>query len=174
MSTVRRLALTLLLGGTIAVSGGGTFATAGITAGSTVPEAPLVADQPGEPLDLGLPPITLASPEMHCAGAFPTFTWEPVPSAASYAVVVLTTDGKPIWAWQGPATTVVFGNHPTPPEEPAGGYQLTMSAKWFVVAYDAQGLPVANSVLRPVAPGDQVDGSSSPDTTDGRPRCGSD
>jgi len=34
----------------------------------------------------------------------------------------------------------------------APGPLLIDDAKWFVVAFDAQGIPIANSVMRPVAP----------------------
>ena len=116
--------------------------------------APAVAstDQPGLPADLGLATVTLNDPGVTDAGARPTFGWEPVAGAAAYSVFVLTDSGEPIWAWQGPATSVVFGGWPATPPPEAPGPLLLGPGTWFVVALDATDAPIATSALRPVAP----------------------
>ena len=116
--------------------------------------APAVAgtEQPGSPADLGVATITLTAPSVAAAGARPTFGWEPVAGAAAYSVFVLTDAGEPIWAWQGPATSVVLGGWPATPPPEAPGPLLLGRGTWFVVALDATDAPIAASELRPVAP----------------------
>ena len=70
---------------------------------------------------------------------------------ATYSLAVITVVDEPLWAWEGAATAVILdaGIGPIPA---APGPLLIDDAKWFVVAFDAQGIPIANSVTRPVAP----------------------
>jgi hypothetical protein len=121
---------------------------------ATTPPPPSVdaaIDQPGELLDLGLAPVTLLAPATTDAGERPTFMWETVEGAASYALAVLTNAGEPLWAWQGAATEIILGGWNSPPPADAFGPLLLGEANWFVVAFDAAGVPIANSVIRPVA-----------------------
>ena len=80
------------------------------------------------------------------------FSWVAVDGAASYALAVVTTEDEPLWAWQGAETEVILGGWSTPPPAEAFGPLLLGDANWFVVAFDAAGQPIANSVIRPVAP----------------------
>ena len=109
-------------------------------------------DQPGEPLGLGLAPVVLRTPDVAAAGDRPAFSWDAVDGAASYMLAVLTAEGEPLWAWSGAETTVILGGWPEPPIAEAPGPLLLGPGTWFVVAFDAAGLPVANSVMRPVSP----------------------
>jgi hypothetical protein len=148
----RGIAATLIVGSVVAVGG---LATEHSTAAknrlaASVEEVSI--DQPGEPLDLGLAPVTLLAPATTGAGERPAFRWEIVEGAATYALAVVTTADEPLWAWQGAATEVILGGWSTPPPAEAFGPLLLGEATWFVVAFDASGLPVANSVIRPVAP----------------------
>jgi hypothetical protein len=113
----------------------------------------VVASVPvNDELDLGLAELTLVAPATSGAGARPAFSWEPVPGAASYALAVLSTDDVPLWAWYGTTTDVILGGWPAQPVVDAPGPLITVPSKWFVVAYDAAGVPIANSDFRPVAP----------------------
>jgi hypothetical protein len=106
-----------------------------------------------EPLDLGLGDVVLVAPATAtAAGARPTFSWEAVPGAASYLLAVLSADDVPLWAWTGTTTEVVLGGWVEPPPLDAPGPLITVPSKWFIVAYDAGGIPVANSDVRPVSP----------------------
>ena len=148
----RGVAATLLVGSVVALGG---LAAESSTAATTPPPASVEADsidQPGEPLDLGLAPVTLLSPATTGAGERPAFTWMAVGGATSYALAVVTTADEPLWAWQGAATEVILGGWSTPPPAEAFGPLLLGEATWFVVAFDAAGVPIANSVIRPVAP----------------------
>jgi hypothetical protein len=109
-------------------------------------------DQPGAPLDLGVASVILVAPATTGAGERPTFSWTAADGAASYALAVVTTGDEPLWAWQGAATEVILGGWSTPPPAEAFGPLLLGEATWFVVAFDAEGRPIANSVIRPVAP----------------------
>jgi hypothetical protein len=146
----RHVAAAIVAGG--ALAGGGLAVESSTVATSPPPsvaEAPI--DQPGEPLDLGLAPVTLLAPATTGAGERPAFRWDPVDGATSYAVAVITAN-EPLWAWQGTTTEVILGGWGTPPPAEAFGPLLLGDADWFVVAFDAGGRPIANSVIRPVAP----------------------
>jgi hypothetical protein len=106
----------------------------------------------GLTLELGLADVALVAPAITGAGTRPTFSWEPVPGAASYTLAVLSTDDVPLWAWYGTATEVILGGWPALPVPAAPGPLITVPSKWFVVAYDAAGVPIANSDFRLVAP----------------------
>jgi hypothetical protein len=106
----------------------------------------------GLALELGLGDITLVAPATTGAGTRPAFVWEPVPGAESYTLAVLSTDDVPLWAWYGNVTEVILGGWPELPVPAAPGPRITVPSKWFVVAYDAAGVPIANSDFRLVAP----------------------
>jgi hypothetical protein len=147
------VAVALIVGSLAAV--GGLTATASTTSTTQPPPSTTQAvstGQPGEALDLGLAPVTLLAPATTGAGDRPAFRWEAVEGAASYALAVVTAADEPLWAWQGAAAEVILGGWSTPPPADAFGPLLLGDGKWFVVAFDAGGLPIANSVIRPVAP----------------------
>jgi hypothetical protein len=147
----RGIAATLIVGCVVAVGGlAAGVSTAAASPSPSVEEASV--DQPGEPLDLGLASVTLLSPATTGAGERPAFSWVAVDGAASYALAVVTTEDEPLWAWQGAETEVILGGWSTPPPAEAFGPLLLGDANWFVVAFDAAGQPIANSVIRPVAP----------------------
>ncbi len=122
-----------------------------IAFGGRVVDASVPPDD-GLALDLGLGDVTLVAPATTGAGTRPAFSWEPVPGAASYTLAVLSTDDVPLWAWYGTATEIILGGWPTLPGPAAPGPLITVPSKWFVVAYDATGVPIANSDFRLVAP----------------------
>ena len=142
--------------GVLAVSGNALGAELVATAPpSTAPSTDATAgsgDQPGEPFELGLAPLSLTAPAVAAAGDRPAFSWVAVDGAASYQLAVLTAEGEPLWAWAGQATTVILGGWPEAPIPEAPGPLLLGPAEWFVVAFDAAGMPIANSVIRPVSP----------------------
>jgi hypothetical protein len=135
---MRRL-LILAAGIVIAFGGGG------------VVEASVPPDD-GLALELGLADVTLVAPATTGAGTRPAFSWQPVPGGASYTLAVLSTDDVPLWAWYGTATEVILGGWPELPVPAAPGPLIVVPSKWFVVAYDAAGVPIANSDFRLVSP----------------------
>ncbi len=137
---MRRRAAVVLLG----VAGAAGLGLSSLTGAADV-------DQPGEPLELGLADVELLTPATEAAGDRPAFSWTAVDGAVSYSLSVLT-EGVPIWAWQGTGTEVILGGWPVQPVPVAPGPLLLGPSTWFVVAYDAAGMPIANSVIRPVSP----------------------
>ena len=150
--TTRGVAATLIVGSVVALGGLAAESSTAVTSPPPTSVEEESIDQPGEPLDLGLAPVTLLSPATTGAGQRPQFTWVAVDGATSYALAVVTTADEPLWAWQGVATEVILGGWSTPPPAEAFGPLLLGEATWFVVAFDAAGVPIANSVIRPVAP----------------------
>jgi len=69
-----------------------------------------------------------------------------------YLVVVQTPKGDPYWTWQGEETRVRFGGGPVGAAQTSDGASLTKKLVWFVVGLDAEGLSVASSPKRPIAP----------------------
>jgi len=132
----------------------------GVDVASTAPSTTVSAstsvaasqEQAGEPIELGLGPLALIGPALSGAGDRPEFSWAPVAGAATYSLAGTTVVDEPLWAWEGAATAVILGSWPVAPIPAAPGPLLIDDAKWFVVAFDAQGIPIANSVMRPVAP----------------------
>ena len=155
---MRRLAIITACGASLVAAASITPQIGGATTSPTtvvVSSAPASAasqDQPGEPIELGLGSVLLIGPALTGAGDRPEFSWDPVAGAATYALAVLTVADEPLWAWEGVSTAVILGGWPATPIPAAPGPLLIADAKWFVVAFDAQGVPIANSVMRPVAP----------------------
>jgi len=133
-------------------AGIGVASTAPSTTMSTSTPVSASQEQAGEPIELGLAPVALVGPAVSGAGDRPEFSWEPVAGAVTYSLAVITVADEPLWAWEGGATAVILGGWPVAPISAAPGPLLVDDAKWFVVAFDAQGVPIANSVMRPVAP----------------------
>lgn len=146
------LAASLIAAASFAPRVGGASTAPSTTVASSAPAPDASEDQPGEPIELGLAPVVLNSPAVTGAGDRPEFSWGPVAGAATYALVILSVADEPLWAWEGAGTVVILGGWPTAPTPAAPGPLLTVDSKWFVVAFDPQGLPIANSVMRPVAP----------------------
>jgi len=74
-----------------------------------------------------------------------------VEGTAAYRLVVLDAEGQPVWAWEGPDTTVALGGVPDRPEG-AEGPVLSPGSTWSVAALDGDGHAVAASELRPASP----------------------
>lgn len=96
--------------------------------------------------------VELTSPPTEGAGEVPAFGWTAVAGASAYRLVVLGSDGGPIWAWEGTETTVNLGG--LPGDRPVGeaGPVIEAGSSWTVVALDAEGHVVAASPVRPVSP----------------------
>lgn len=95
--------------------------------------------------------VELTAPPEEGAGEVPTFEWEPVESAAAYRMVVLDAEGRAVWAWEGPDTSVALGGVPDRPEG-AEGPVLTPGSTWSVAALDAEGHVLAVSPARSASP----------------------
>ncbi len=95
--------------------------------------------------------VELTAPPEEGAGETPTFEWEPVDGATAYRLVVLDAEGRAVWAWEGPATSVALGGVPDRPEGGEGPV-LTPSSTWSVAALDADGHVVAASPVRSASP----------------------
>lgn len=95
--------------------------------------------------------VELTAPPEEGAGEMPTFEWEPVEGSAAYRLVVLDAEGQPVWAWEGPDTTVALGGVPERPEG-AEGPVLTAGSTWSVAALDGEGHVVAVSQVRSASP----------------------
>ena len=151
-ATITLSVASLIAVGSLAPHVGGASTAPSTTVVASVPASVATQDQRGEPIELGLTPLLLIGPAVTGAGERPEFSWEPVAGAATYSLAILTAADEPLWAWEGAGTTVILGGWATTPIPAAPGPLLTADAKWFVVAFDAQGLPIANSVMRPIAP----------------------
>lgn len=68
----------------------------------------------------------------------PTLSWEAVPGATGYGVFVFDPPARaPVWIWEGPSTTVRFGERAisiSPAPRP-----LSDRAEYGIVAFDAAG-----------------------------------
>lgn len=122
------------------------------TTTATPTSAPVAAELPGQAIDVGLAPLQLLEPATTAAGNRPTFRWSAIEGATSYLLAILDAANEPVWAWQGTATEVVLGGWDQTPPDDAPGPLITGPGQWFVVAVGADGVPIANSVLRPITP----------------------
>lgn len=118
---------------------------------SAAPAAATTAPRPAALADY--PELALSAPATTGAGTSPVFAWDAVDDAAAYRLAVVTADG-PVWAWSGAETTVVFGGYAEVPAEGVGALRLTSAAWWSVAAFDADGVLLAVSGHRAVAPDD--------------------
>lgn len=114
----------------------------------------VVNEAPGEPF-LNVPGIGQVSllTDVQGGGEFPLFTWEPVPGADRYQLVVFDETGEPYWAWEGAQIKVYMGGaaESQPPADSSGPV-VSMGYTWAVVAYNASGQVLASSELRPISP----------------------
>jgi hypothetical protein len=84
-------------------------------------------------------------------GRRPLLAWDPVPDATRYAVFVYSPSGAAYWTWWGESTSVHVGGEPRL-DDGALGPAVTEGMSWAVLAFDADGSPVAVSPRRPIAP----------------------
>lgn len=79
-----------------------------------------------------------ASPVEAEVGSVPTFEWAPIDGAALYRLAVLGSEG-PIWAWEGPETTVNLGGLVGDRPEGMAGPVVLAGTSWSVAAFDEAG-----------------------------------
>lgn len=84
-------------------------------------------------------------------GIRPDLSWTPVPDAASYELVLFSRLDEPYWAWSGTGTSVPVGGEPRLGPNSAGA-ALIDDMRWFVMAFDADGLPLAQSPIVSISP----------------------
>lgn len=106
----------------------------------------------GETIDAGLPAIELVAPAESGGGEVPVFEWKPVDGAVRYRLVVVDSGGAPLWSWSGSETTVRLGGLLEEPAEGTPGPVISAGSSWSVVAFGADGAPLAVSTVRPVSP----------------------
>lgn len=121
-----------------------TTSTPGTSSSTTSPSGPV-----GPPWIEGLPPLALLTPTSG-AGERPVLEWEEVPGADRYEVFLFLDDGTAYWSWTGAETSVIVGGVELPDSAP--GPRVAEGTSWAVLAVDADGLPVAVSERRPIAP----------------------
>lgn len=120
------VALVVAVGALAPPAGAGS--TPALLAAEPTTSVAVATDQPGAPLDFGLPPLLLTEPGVTGAGQRPTFAWEAVAGATANTLAVVTDTGEPLWAWQGPEPAVIIGGWPaTPPPEAPGPLLLGAS-----------------------------------------------
>lgn len=83
-------------------------------------------------------------------GDRPVLAWEAFDGAADYVVAVHDADDQPYWAWTTSDTEVRIGLTERPDTAP--GPRVAEGTTWVVIARDVDGIPIASSPRRPVAP----------------------
>lgn len=99
---------------------------------------------------LGWEPVVLLTP-LEDVGARPVFTWEAVPGASGYLLILLDPDGAGYWSWEGEATEIVLGGVPVLGDGIAGP-ALSPGMTWSVSAYGDELRVIGLSELRPISP----------------------
>lgn len=99
----------------------------------------------------GVSAITITTPASG-NGAKPLLAWEPVDGAASYVVILQTTDGSGYWAWTGPDTEVWLGGSDTEPAPDTEGPILYEPMMLSVYASVADGTAAGASETVEIAP----------------------
>lgn len=84
------------------------------------------------------------------AGPHPVLSWQAVPSASSYWLVVQDSNGNPYWAWTGSDTEVRFGGGDTDALNQTAVLYEPMS--WRIVALAVDGRVVAFSEYAAIEP----------------------
>lgn len=83
-------------------------------------------------------------------GERPMLAWDAVDGARDYVVMVHTDADAPYWSWATSETQVRLGLTDRPDTAP--GPRVAEGMTWVVVARDGDGLPIATSPRRPIAP----------------------
>lgn len=96
--------------------------------------------------------MELLAPPTSGAGEAPHFEWRAVDGAASYRLFILDGAGAPLWAWQGPETSVWMGGTSRQRREGEAGPSIVAGSTWTIAALDAEDHVLAISEVRPVAP----------------------
>jgi hypothetical protein len=104
-----------------------------------------------KPVLTGTPEIKLSTPTQD-VGNHPVLRWRKVKGAALYVVVVQTPKGAPYWSWQGEATKIRLGGDSDDVVSNSEGASLERRMVWFVAALDGDGIPIASSARRTIAP----------------------
>lgn len=126
-------------------SNGDTTTTVSPTTTTTTTTLPV-----GDPVVRGADPIELLTPTSG-GGIRPLLVWTPVPSAATYTIIVYDAAGAPYWSAVTIETQVYVGG---PLQIPADrtGPTVAEGYTWAVYADDADGSFLAASPLRDIAP----------------------
>jgi hypothetical protein len=129
-----------------------TAGPASTTSATTAPQATAAPTTAPITTPTTMPPDVLqrqpgvAPVEVRVSGADPTrptFSWDAVPGASGYQVVVHAGDGSPLWAWTGAATSVPLGGAERGADEE--GPTLTGPSSVRVYGFEASGRLVAIS-----------------------------
>lgn len=107
--------------------------------------------EPAEPLFAGLDGSVTLLTDTSGGGPRPLLEWEAVADADHYSVYVYAPDGDVYWVWTGHDTSVPVGGAPQIADG-APGPSVTDGMTWAVLAHDADGVPLAVSEQRPIAP----------------------
>lgn len=132
---------------TTSLAGDGETTTTTVSPPTTTTTTALAA---GDPVITGADPIELLTPTSG-GGIRPLLVWTPVPSAATYTVIVYNAAGAPYWSAVTAEPQVYVGG---PLQIPAGrtGPMVAEGYTWAVYADDADGSFLAASPLRDIAP----------------------
>lgn len=104
-----------------------------------------------EPMFAGLDGTVTLLTETSGGGLRPLLEWEPVDEADHYAAYLYAPNGDVYWAWTGHGTSVHVGGEPQL-RDGASGPSVVEEMTWAVMAHDGDGLPLAVSQQRPIAP----------------------
>jgi hypothetical protein len=128
-------------------TGDGTVAS---TVPATSPET-TTATPIAPPLYPGLgDTVTLLTPQSG-GGERPLLEWEPVSGADRYVVYLYAPSGDTYWVWMGFDTAVFVGGNPQL-RAGASGPSVVDGMAWAVAAKTFNGVSIAVSELRPIAP----------------------
>lgn len=106
---------------------------------------------PGEAFVPGLSDdVIVQTTPVSGGGDRPVLAWEAVDGAGDYVVMVHSDDDTPYWSWATSETQVRVGLTDRPDTAP--GPRVAEGMTWVVVARDGDGLPIATSPRRPIAP----------------------
>jgi hypothetical protein len=112
-------------------------------------EAPTSADEQVGPVSAypWLPDLVLLTAPSD--DVRPLLSWEPIDGATVYAVTVTAPTGLAYWAWRTDTTSVHLGGDPRL-DDGQSGPSTVPGMTWSVLAFDADGRPIAASVEEPL------------------------